>query len=156
MTFFCEVVACHRDLSYVRIRYDPVSLHSEAGPSKLLITNHGLAKIYHFHALIFRKKALISRGTRLFRAYSAGPDKHHESQKANMIIKGFWALAISHDGEVDLLKAALSTSISIYSQVWDAIPSKFPLLFPNLSLYTCVNIPLSTLLRRGLLKAASS
>lgn len=71
MTFFCKVVACYRDLSDVQIGYDPAFLHSESGPDKLLITNHALTQTYHLHALIFRKKALISRGTRVFTAYSA-------------------------------------------------------------------------------------
>lgn len=55
-TFFCEVVAFYRDLSDVQLGYDPTFLHSEAGPSKLLITNHALARMYHFHALVFREK----------------------------------------------------------------------------------------------------
>lgn len=111
MTFFCKVVACYRDLTDVQIGYDPAFLHSESGPNKLLITNHALTHAYHIHALIFQKKALISRGTRVFAAFSAGSDKQPGPEKPNVIIKDFWAPATSNYGEVDLLKAAAEAGV---------------------------------------------
>lgn len=57
------------------------------------------------------EKSAHKCGTRLFTPFSTGPDKHHELQKADVIIKAFWAPATSHDGEVNLLKAAERTAV---------------------------------------------
>lgn len=111
MTFFCKVVACYRDLIDVQIGYDPAFLHSESGPNKLLITNHTLTYAYYLHALIFQKKVLISRGTRVFAAYSAESDKQQEPEKPNVIIKDFWAPATSNYDKVDLLKTAAQAGV---------------------------------------------
>lgn len=59
-----------------------------------------------FSCFDISEKSAHKPGTRLFTAYSAESDNHHELQKANVIIKDFRAPATSHDGEVDLLKAA--------------------------------------------------
>lgn len=111
MTFFGKVVACYRDLSDVQFGYDPAFSDSGYGPDKLQITNHALTQTYHLHDLIFQKKALVSRGTRVFRAYSAGSDKQQGLEKPNVIIKDFWAPTASHYGEVDLLKAAAEAGV---------------------------------------------
>lgn len=105
------MVARYRDLSDVQIGYDPAFLHSEFGPDKLLILNHALVQTYHLHALIFQKKGLLSRGTRVFTAYNAGLDRQQGPEKPNVIIKDFWAPAVSNYGEVDLLKVAAEAGV---------------------------------------------
>lgn len=75
MTFFCKVVACYQDLTDMQIGYDSAFLHFKSGPNKLLITNHTLTYAYYLYALIFQKKALISRRTQVFATYNTGSDK---------------------------------------------------------------------------------
>lgn len=66
-----------------------------------------------FSCFDFSEESALKPGNRLFTAYSAGSDKHHGLQKANVIIKDCSAPATSHDGEVDPLKAAEKAGVRV-------------------------------------------
>lgn len=106
MTFFCEVVACYRDLSDVQLGYWPNLSAFWSWAKQVADYELCFGSNVTFSCLDISGKSAHTPGTRLFTAHSAGSDNHHELQKANLIIKDFWAPATSHDGEVDLLKAA--------------------------------------------------
>ncbi len=112
MNLFREVIHAYREISDVDMGYDPTFLRKISNNQYPSLGRIQLTDKYNKKYLclctssLFEKKALASRGTRVYLARKENEDHLKGSESADVIIKDFWQPVGIKYGEAELLTQA--------------------------------------------------